>query len=96
MSTEWDRQTAVTDLGEGVYGADLADGWRVGGGVNGGYLLATIGHALSEVTEKRDPLSVRRSSRCLKRRSGAPEGRSLGNRAETAPELDRVFRAGTE
>ena len=58
MSTEWDRQTAVTDLGDGVYGADLADGWRVGGGVNGGYLLATIGRALSEVTEKRDPLSV--------------------------------------
>jgi acyl-CoA thioesterase len=58
MSTEWDRQTAVTDRGDGVYGADLADGWRVGGGVNGGYLLATIGRALSEVTEKQDPLSV--------------------------------------
>jgi acyl-CoA thioesterase len=58
MSTEWDRQTAVADHGDGVYLADLADGWRVGGGVNGGYLLATIGHALSEVTEKRDPLSV--------------------------------------
>jgi acyl-CoA thioesterase len=58
MSTEWDRQTAVTDRGDGVYGAHLADGWRVGGGVNGGYLLATIGRALSEVTEKQDPLSV--------------------------------------
>jgi acyl-CoA thioesterase len=58
MSTEWDRQTAVTDRGDGIYGADLADGWRVGGGVNGGYLLATIGRALSEVTEKQDPLSV--------------------------------------
>src|SRR6476469_9008640 len=58
MTSEWDRQTAVTDLGDGVYGADLADGWRVGGGVNGGYLLATIGRALAEVTEKKDPGSV--------------------------------------
>ena len=58
MTTEWDRQTAVTDLGGGVFGAELADGWRVGGGINGGYLLATIGRALGEVTKKQDPLSV--------------------------------------
>ena len=58
MISEWDRQTALTDLGDGAFGADLADGWRVGGGINGGYLLATIGSALSRVTEKRDPLSV--------------------------------------
>jgi acyl-CoA thioesterase len=58
VTSEWDRQTAVTALGDGRFRADLADGWRVGGGVNGGYLLATIGGCLSQVTEKRDPLSV--------------------------------------
>ena len=58
MISEWDRQTALTDLGDGAFGADLADGWRVGGGINGGYLLGTIGSALSRVTQKRDPLSV--------------------------------------
>jgi hypothetical protein len=58
MTSEWDRQTAVTDLGGRIFGADLADGWRVGGGVNGGYLLATIGGALGRLTDKKDPLSV--------------------------------------
>ncbi|XHM90950.1 thioesterase family protein [Peterkaempfera sp. SMS 1(5)a] len=47
--TEFDRGTAVTgDPGEpGRYHADLDGGWRIGGGINGGLLLATAARALS-------------------------------------------------
>ncbi len=43
---EFDRLTAVSPAGEGRYAADLSPGWVVGGGLNGGYLLAVIGQAL--------------------------------------------------
>lgn len=44
-TTEFDRQIEVTAAGPGRWLGDLADGWTVGGGVNGGYLLAVIGNA---------------------------------------------------
>jgi acyl-CoA thioesterase len=43
---EFDRLTAVTPAGEGSYTAELAAGWVVGGGINGGYLLAVLGQAV--------------------------------------------------
>jgi Acyl-CoA thioesterase C-terminal domain/Acyl-CoA thioesterase N-terminal domain len=56
---EWDDHIAVTSSGDGEFAADLSDGWVVGGGVNGGYLLATIGNALSKVAPgKPDPIAV--------------------------------------
>jgi len=56
---EWDDHIAVTPTGSGDYAADLTDGWVVGGGVNGGYLLATIGNALSHAAPgKPDPIAV--------------------------------------
>lgn len=56
---EFDRQIAVSPLGRGAYAADLAAGWAVGGGVNGGYLLSVIGNALrAELTGKPDPISL--------------------------------------
>ncbi len=59
MHTEWDEHIAVTATGHGEYAADLTDGWVVGGGLNGGYLLATIGNALSQVVPgKPDPIAV--------------------------------------
>ena len=47
--TEFDRGTAVTGLPDdpGVYQAELDSGWRIGGGINGGLLLATAARALS-------------------------------------------------
>jgi acyl-CoA thioesterase len=49
----------VMPSSNGDYTADLTDGWVVGGGVNGGYLLATIGNALSQVAPgKPDPIAV--------------------------------------
>ncbi len=57
MSSVFDKTTAVRPDGEGRYQAELDAGWVVGGGVNGGYLLATIGNALRHALPgKPDPL----------------------------------------
>jgi hypothetical protein len=61
VTFEFDRDTAVTPQGDDVFGADLAVGWTVGGGINGGYLLAVIGNAVRErlhPTGHVDPYSV--------------------------------------
>lgn len=65
MTYEYDRDTALTALGDGRHGADLAAGWVVGGGINGGYLLAIIGKAVAAELDQvapgkghRDPFSV--------------------------------------
>ncbi len=60
MPFEFDRHIAVTGAGarEG-YAAHLSEGWVVGGGINGGYLLAVLGHAISRtVPAKPDPIAV--------------------------------------
>lgn len=57
--TEFDEQIAVQPAGEGEFKADLAPGWVVGGGVNGGYLLAVIGNAIREsLPDKPDPIAI--------------------------------------
>ncbi len=59
MGSEFDSQIAVTSMGSGRYGADLSDGWQVGGGINGGYLMAVLGNAVrSELPTKPDPLAL--------------------------------------
>lgn len=61
MTFEFDRDTTITPAGEGRYDADLAPGWVVGGGVNGGYLLAIIGNAVRAEAEPAghpDPFAV--------------------------------------
>jgi acyl-CoA thioesterase len=59
MPHEFDRQIEVHRTGTGRYAADLSPGWLVGGGLNGGYLLAVIGNALRDrLPEKPDPLVV--------------------------------------
>jgi hypothetical protein len=58
---ELDRGIAVTAIGPGEYAAELDAGWVVGGGLNGGYLLAVIGNAIrTELLEsgQPDPVSV--------------------------------------
>ncbi|WNI18216.1 thioesterase family protein [Actinacidiphila sp. ITFR-21] len=58
--SEFDRATAVAPrAGEaGVYDAELSAGWTIGSAVNGGYLLALLGRALSGSLPHRDPLTV--------------------------------------
>lgn len=46
MDFEFDRGIAVEATGAREYAATLDRGWVVGGGVNGGYLLAVIGNAI--------------------------------------------------
>jgi len=65
MTYEFDRDTAISPLGDHRYAAELAPGWMVGGGINGGYLLAILGWSVaaelgSHVPEKNhvDPFSV--------------------------------------
>jgi acyl-CoA thioesterase len=65
--SEFDAGTAVVARpGEpGTWDAELGEGWRIGGGVNGGLLLALVGRALGEqlgATQDRaahpDPLAI--------------------------------------
>jgi hypothetical protein len=61
MTFEFDRGIAVTRLTDGDFAADLDPGWVVGGGVNGGYLLAVIGNAVRDRLSESghvDPFSV--------------------------------------
>ncbi|MCY7394777.1 MAG: thioesterase family protein [Nocardioides sp.] len=59
LTPEFDRQIAVSPAGPGRWSADLADGWTVGGGVNGGYLLSVLGNAVrAALPGKPDPIAV--------------------------------------
>ncbi|QBX54482.1 thioesterase family protein [Nocardioides seonyuensis] len=59
MGFEWDDHIALSRRDEGSFDADLEQGWTVGGGVNGGYLLSVIGNAISQTLPgKPDPVSV--------------------------------------
>ena len=59
MGHEFDEDVAVAAEGAGRYRADLAAGWVVGGGVNGGYQLAVIGNAIATaLPAKPDPIAL--------------------------------------
>jgi acyl-CoA thioesterase len=59
VTTDYDRAIGVQPRAQGEYAADLDPGWVVGGGVNGGYLLATLGNAVRQtVPGKPDPISI--------------------------------------
>ena len=59
MGYEFDEQTAVRAVAPDVFETDLHPGWAVGGGLNGGYLLAVIGTAVRAIVPgKPDPLAV--------------------------------------
>lgn len=55
---EFDRDIALEETAEHTYAAVLRAGWVVGGGVNGGYLLATLGHAVRRSAAHPDPLTI--------------------------------------
>jgi len=60
MGYEFDGQIAVVaEETPGRFRADLAAGWVVGGGVNGGYQLAVIGNAIAAaLPAKPDPIAM--------------------------------------
>ncbi|MEY9965119.1 acyl-CoA thioesterase [Streptacidiphilus sp. MAP12-16] len=63
-ASEFDRGTAVAPRRDqpSVYDAELDGGWRIGGGINGGLLLAVVGSALKQelgaVDGHADPFSL--------------------------------------
>ena len=58
MTYEFDNDIAVTGR-EGAFGANLSDGWLVGGAINGGYQLAVLGNAISKALPgKPDPVTM--------------------------------------
>ncbi|MEV6960875.1 thioesterase family protein [Streptomyces sp. NPDC051207] len=57
-SSEFDRDTAVTRRAEGVYAIDLSADWTIFNAVNGGYLLAVLGRALSQALPHPDPFTI--------------------------------------
>jgi acyl-CoA thioesterase len=59
MQTVFDRDTAVTRLDEGLFGATIATGWRAGRGPHGGYLAAILLRALIDAVD--DPARSPRS-----------------------------------
>ncbi|WP_371482985.1 thioesterase family protein [Kitasatospora sp. NBC_00315] len=61
IRSEFDQGIALTPRpgGPGLYDGELGAGWQIGGGINGGLLLAMAGHALSlEHAEHPDPVSI--------------------------------------
>ncbi len=59
MHTVFDRDTAVTAEGDGVFAARVAPGWRAGRGPHGGYLAAMLLRALTAAMD--DPERTPRS-----------------------------------
>ncbi|GAA2400068.1 thioesterase family protein [Streptomyces glaucosporus] len=57
-TSAFDRDTAITPRGGGVYDADLSADWTIGHAVNGGYLLALVGRALGDALPHPDPFTV--------------------------------------
>ena len=51
MDTTFDRETAITKLGDGRYSATMATSWWVVRGPNGGYLAAIILRALTDAVD---------------------------------------------
>lgn len=58
MSFEFDEAIALTPVGEHEYAAELGDRWQIGAAVNGGVLMATLGHAIAlGLPAKPDPFA---------------------------------------
>ncbi|KAA1419001.1 thioesterase family protein [Nocardioides humilatus] len=56
--SEFDRDIAVARSGDGFAGT-FSDGWRVGGGINGGFQLSLLGNAIrAALPAHPDPIAV--------------------------------------
>lgn len=56
--TTFDDALALQANGDGCFLADIAEGWDVRGNPHGGYLLALVTRAMSQVVTQPDPLTV--------------------------------------
>lgn len=55
---ELDRDTALEEIGDGVYGTRVSDAFGIYGNPNGGYLAALVGRALSLALPHPDPFTL--------------------------------------
>jgi acyl-CoA thioesterase len=55
---EFDRDIALEQTSKHEYAAHLPAGWVVGAGVNGGFLLAAMGHAVRRAEGHPDPFTM--------------------------------------
>ena len=86
MEHEFDRGVHVEPSGPGEYAGHLDGGWVVGGGVNGGYVLAVVGNALRVELAELQPAGPAERERLLPdavaARAGAhPRAPRAGRRA---------------
>lgn len=58
MTALFDRDTAVSEVADGRYAAELTANWNIGDRPNGGYLLAVAGRAMGAASTRPDPLSL--------------------------------------
>lgn len=58
MSSNFDRDSAVTALCDGRYSADISDRWNIQEVPNGGYLMAVAARALRERLPHPDPFTI--------------------------------------
>ena len=56
--SQFASETAVERIGENRWRGELCQGWRIGNGFNGGYVLAVAGRVLSQALPHPDPLTV--------------------------------------
>ncbi len=56
--TSFAAASAVRDLGDGTYAADIVPGWDIIGNAHGGYLLAIAARAAGDAAGRPDPVSV--------------------------------------
>ena len=56
--SQFDAETAVAPVGEGLWAARLSAGWNIGGNSNGGYALTSVLRAMRSLVPHPDPISV--------------------------------------
>ncbi len=56
--TQFDQETAVEALGDGLWSAHVSDAWNIGANPNGGYLAAIALRAMGQVSSHPHPVSV--------------------------------------
>ncbi|WP_037576540.1 thioesterase family protein [Phaeacidiphilus oryzae] len=100
LDSEFDRATEVAHESDGAYRADLPVDWRIGGGINGGLVLAVAARALgaelggSPFTVTAHYLSASRAGAANVRTEVLKRGRSLSTGTASLVQTDE--RTGRE
>jgi acyl-CoA thioesterase len=55
---QFERETAIEQIGDNLFRGELHEGWRIGAVPNGGYVMSIAGRALRAILPHKDPLTV--------------------------------------